>query len=97
MSVIGLSLLIIAHAFDYGTFLVMVTRHGLDAELNPFAVSIMQDYGLEALAMTKFAAVLLVAATFLIVGRKRPRLAGGVLACGIFVGGFGAYTNILTI
>ena len=43
------------------------------------------------------AAVLLVAATFIIISRTRPKVAGSVLAVGIIIGGVGAYSNVLAI
>ena len=97
MSAIGIGLLIIAHAADYATFVLMVARHGLTTELNPIVVSIANEYGLALLTVAKFATVLLVAATFLVVGRTRPRVAAAVLAVGVFVGGIGTLSNIATI
>ncbi len=97
MSAVGIGLLIIAHIADYTTFIVMVARHGLDEELNPLVATISSDYGLALLTVAKFATVLLVAAVFLIVGRTRPRVAGAVLAFGVFIGGLGAFSNIVTI
>jgi hypothetical protein len=82
MSAAGIGLLIIAHIADYTTFVFMVARHGLGAEANPLVAML---------------AVLFVAATFLIVGRTRPRLAAGVLAFGIFIGSLGAVSNVATI
>jgi len=96
MSAAGIGLLIIAHIADYTTFVIMVTRRGLGAELNPIVATLAEDWGLAILTVAKFATVLIVAATFLIVGRTRPRLAGAVLAFGIFIGGLGAFSNIAT-
>jgi len=97
MSAAGLGLLIFAHVADYMTFVVMVAGQGLGTELNPLVVTIAEDFGLLLLTIAKFSTVLLVAATFLIVGRTRPRLAVGVLVLGIFVGALGAFSNIATI
>lgn len=97
MSAAGIGLLILAHIADYTTFVVMVSRHGLGTELNPIVATLASDWGLALLTVAKFATVLFVAATFLIVGRTRPRLAGAVLAFGIFIGGLGAVSNIATI
>lgn len=97
MSAVSIALLIIAHIADYTTFLVMVTRRGLGSELNPLVVTIAEDHGLALLTMAKFATVLLVASVFLVVGRTRPRVAGAVIAFGILVGGFGAFSNIISI
>ena len=79
MPAAGIGLLIMAHVADYVTFVVMVAREGLGTELNPIVATIAADWGLALLTVAKFATVLFVAATFLIVGRTRPRLAGFVL------------------
>ncbi len=96
MSAAGIGLLIIAHIADYSTFVVMVARHGLGTELNPIVATLAEDWGLALLTVAKFATVLFVAATFLIVGRTRPRVASAVLAFGIFIGGLGAVSNVAT-
>lgn len=97
MAAAGIGLLIIAHIADYTTFVVMVARRGLGAELNPLVATIFEDWGLPLLTVAKFATVLLVAAVFLIIGRDRPRIAGGVLAFGVFIGALGAFSNLATI
>ena len=97
MSAFGIGLLIFAHIADYTTFVVMVARHGLGSELNPIVAMLAEDWGLALLTVAKFATVLFVAATFLIVGRTRPKLGSTVLAFGIFIGGLGAYSNLITI
>ena len=97
MTAAAIGLLILAHVADYATFLVMVAREGLGSELNPIVATIFDDWGLALLTVAKFATVLLVAAVFLIVGRERPRVAGVVLAFGVFIGAMGAFSNILTI
>ena len=97
MTAAGIALLILAHIADYTTFVIMVARHGLGSEANPLVAAIHEDWGLALLTVAKFATVLFVAATFLIVGKTRPRLATSVLAFGIFIGGLGAFSNIATI
>lgn len=97
MSALGIGLLIAAHIADYGTFVVMVARYGLEAELNPVVARIHEDWGLALLTVAKFSTVLLVAAVFLLVGRTRPRLAAGVLGFGVFIGALGAWSNIITL
>jgi len=93
MSAIGIALLIFAHAADYLTFVAMVRIHGLQAEYNPFVVA-LAHYGILPLTLAKVSAVLLLASTFLVVGRTRPRLAGGVLLVGILLGGLGTLSNL---
>ena len=97
MAAAGIGLLIIAHIADYSTFLVMVTTRGLGAELNPIVTTLFEAWGLPLLTVAKFATVLFVAATFLIVGRTRPKVAALVLSFGVFIGGLGAFSNIATI
>ena len=97
MTAAAIGLLILAHVADYATFLVMVARDGLGAELNPIVATIHDDWGLALLTVAKFATVLLVAAVFLLVGKERPRVAGAVLAFGVFIGALGAFSNVLTI
>jgi hypothetical protein len=96
MSAVGIGVLIVAHLADYLTFVVMITRHGLDSEANPIVSTLAQEHGFLVLTIAKTAAVLLVASTFLVVGRTRPRMAAGVLGVGVFVGGLGALTNAAT-
>ena len=97
MPATAIGLLILAHVADYATFIVMVVRHGLGTEMNPLVVRIAEDHGLALLTMAKFATVLLVAATFLVLSRSRPRLGGSVLVIGVIVGGLGAFSNLATI
>ena len=97
MTAAGIGLLILAHIADYTTFVVMVAVHGLSAEANPLVATIHADWGMALLTVAKFATVLFVAATFLIVSKQRPRLGAAVLTFGIFIGGLGAVSNIATI
>lgn len=97
MPAAGIALLIAAHVADYTTFVVMVLEHGLGAEANPIVATIAQEYGFMLLTLAKFATVLLVASTFLVVGRTRPKMAAVVLAFGILIGGMGALSNIASI
>jgi hypothetical protein len=97
MTALGLRMLIAAQIADYATFVIMIARHGLSAELNPLVATMAQDHGLMLLTAAKVSAVVLVAATFLVVGRTRPRLAAAVLAFGVVTGGIGALSNVATI
>jgi hypothetical protein len=94
MSAIGIGVLILAHMADYGTFMVMIVRNGIGMELNPIVATIAEDHGLALLTVAKFATVLLVATTFLIVSRTRPKVAASVLGIGVAVGSLGALSNI---
>jgi hypothetical protein len=97
MAQLGIRLLILTQLADYMTFVIMASRHGLRAEANPIVTMLAEDHGLLILTVAKVAAVVLVASTFLVVGRSRPRLAAAVLAFGVISGGIGAYSNLATI
>jgi hypothetical protein len=97
MVTLGLPLLVATQLADYLTFIVMVSRHGITAELNPIVARLAEDHGLLMLTAAKLAAVVLVGATVLVVGRTRPRLAATVLAVGVISGGIGAFSNVATI
>mgnify|MGYP001827887223 FL=1 len=97
MTAAGIGLLILAHIADYTTFVVMVAVHGLSSEANPLVAMIHEEWGMALLTVAKFATVLFVAATFLIVSKQRPKLGTSVLAFVIFIGGLGAVSNIATI
>jgi hypothetical protein len=97
MAVLGIQLLIVTQLADWVTFVVMVARHGMKAELNPIVARLAQEHGLFLLTAAKLSAVVLVATTFLIVGRTRPRLAAAVLVVGVVSGGIGAFSNVATI
>ena len=97
LSAIGIGLLILAHAADYMTFMAMVARHGIVSEANPIVAAIAQEHGILLLTLAKTSAVLLVASTFLVIGRTRPRVAAGVLGIGVLVGGLGAISNAASI
>lgn len=93
----GLVLLAFAHLADYVTFVRMVLAHGLDAEANPIVALIAREYGFEVLTLAKLAAVVLMAATVVVVRRSRPRVAHATLVLGIALGTIGAVTNLATI
>jgi hypothetical protein len=94
---LGIGLLVSAHAADYLTFLVMVARHGIGAEANPIVVTLAEQHGLLLLTAAKASVVLLMAATFFVVGRSRPRLAAATLSVGVLLGSLGALSNVATI
>ena len=92
----------VAQFFDFGTFVVMVERHGAGAEANPLVAGILSGLGVPAAALVKAALVLLVAATVSILvqnpdSRARRRVAAVVLGVGIVAGLIGGCTNALTL
>jgi hypothetical protein len=92
-----LGILALAHLFDYTSFLVMVDRHGLDAELNPVVVLLAQAAGLPGLTIAKVVTVAFAAMLMLAIKPNRPRLAMGLLAFGVAAGLVGGFSNVLTI
>lgn len=90
-------MLAIAHAFDYVSFLAMVARYGLAAELNPLVVLIAQNVSLPGLTVAKIATVVLAASAALIVARRRPRIALVVMTLGVAAGMMGGFSNTATL
>lgn len=96
-AVLTVAALAAAQAFDFVSFLVMTRRHGLAAELNPLVVMIAEAFDLRALAILKLAVIAYVAITVAILAKRRPRLAGSVLAVGVVAGIAGGLSNLASI
>jgi hypothetical protein len=67
-----LATLLVAQLFDFGTFTVMVARHGSMTELNPLVAQGLLAYGLPLLAVAKAALVVLLGSIVVILGRSGP-------------------------
>jgi hypothetical protein len=93
---IMLLLLAVAQFLDYSTFLVMIGRHGLEAELNPLAIVLVETTGLAGLTLAKMASVVIAGASAVIIMRRRRTLAGVVLGFGIGAGLLGAFSNVIS-
>jgi uncharacterized membrane protein (UPF0136 family) len=93
----GIAVLALAHAFDYLSFLAMIARYGLQAELNPLVILMAENVGLPGLTVAKVATVVLVASVALIVARRRPRVAVVVTALGVLAGIVGGFSNTATL
>ena len=96
MRIAALALLATAQLFDYVSFMVMIERHGLGAELNPIVVAIADSVGLLGLTVVKGAAVVFLASTALLLLPRRPNVAFGVLGVGIVLGVVGGVSNVMT-
>jgi hypothetical protein len=98
---VRLATLLAAQLFDFGTFTVMIARHGAAAEVNPLVASGLVDYGLPLLAVAKAALVLLLASIVVILGRPDPasragaRLATAVALLAVAAGLVGGLSNTL--
>jgi len=68
-----LTTLLVAQLFDYGTFTVMIARHGAAAEANPLIAQGLAMYGLPLLAIAKVALVLLLGSIVVILANPAPR------------------------
>jgi membrane-associated phospholipid phosphatase len=93
---IAAAALTIAHAFDFTTFLAMVGRHGLGAELNPFVQRLSETLGLPGLLLGKGALVIYVAAVVTVIAGRRPRLAIVLAVVGTAAGLVGGVSNVAT-
>ena len=89
--------LVAAHAFDYFSFLVMTSKHGLAAELNPIVVALALEFGLPGLTIAKLASVVFLASVVLVAAPHRRRVAGALLVIGTSVGLLGGVSNIASI
>jgi hypothetical protein len=88
-------LLLLAHVFDYGTFLWMTSRHGLSAEANPIVVMMATDFGLPGLTLAKIASVLFLAGvTVLLYRSSHLRTARLLVAIGVIAGVLGGFSNV---
>lgn len=64
-----LAALLAAQLFDFGTFTVMVARHGIESETNPIVAQGFVAFGLPMVALAKGALVVLVGSILVILGR----------------------------
>ena len=92
--VVALTALALAHLFDYTSFLVLVSRHGLAAEANPIVIRIAQTAGIPGLTIAKLATVAFAATLMLIILPKRPKLAMALVAFGVAAGLLGGLSNV---
>lgn len=96
-----LATLLVAQLFDFGTFTVMIARHGAIAEANPLIAQGLVAYGLPLLALAKAALVLLLGSIVVILGSPGPRrpaatrLATAVAVLAVAGGLLGGFSNVL--
>jgi hypothetical protein len=64
-----LAALLAAQLFDFGTFTVMIARHGIEAEANPLIAQGFMAFGWPLVAVAKGALVVLVGSILVILGR----------------------------
>lgn len=90
-----------AQLFDYGTFTVMVGRHGIISEANPLVALGFAGFGMPMLALLKLALVVLLASTIVVLDRGRVArrsvldLAAFVTVAGVVGGLLGGISNVI--
>ena len=92
--VAALTALVLAHLFDYTSFLILISRHGLSAEANPIVVRIFQITGIPGLTIAKLATVTFAAVLMLVILPHRPKLAMALVVFGVAAGVFGGLSNV---
>jgi hypothetical protein len=97
MPLIALGMLAVAQLFDYVSFMVMIDRHGLAAELNPIVVALANNVGLIGLTLVKAGAVIFLAFAVLLLMPRRRHVAIAVLSVGVVLGVVGGVSNVMTI
>ena len=95
-----LAALFAAQLFDYGTFTIMVERHGIKAELNPIVANGFLAFGLPIIALAKLALVILVGSVIVLLGHNRSasfattRIATFVTIVAVIGGLVGGISNV---
>ena len=98
MSTAAIGLLALAHSFDFFTFLGMISRRGMAAELNPVVIFIAHDFGLPGLTLAKIGSVAFLGLMILILFRlRRTKTASALVAIGVVAGIIGGISNIASM
>ena len=87
----------LAQAADLLTFIRLMAVHGAAAELNPLVAHGFGTLGLLPLIASKAALIVLIAAVFAVVSRRRARLSTVIASAGMVAGLMGAYSNIVAL
>ena len=96
-----LAALLAAQLFDFGTFTLMVDRHGIAAEVNPIVAQGFATFGLPILILVKVALVVLLASIVVLLARDAPArrsvpgLAALVTVFAVTAGLVGGISNVL--
>ena len=86
--------LLAAQLFDFGTFTLMIGRHGIVAEVNPIVAQGFDAFGMPILALSKVALIVLLARD---VPSRRPipGLAATITLLAVIGGLVGGISNVL--
>jgi hypothetical protein len=88
-----------AQLFDFGTFRLMIERHGIGAEANPIVAQGFIAFGVPFVVIAKVSLVVLVGSILVLLGREaadRPvsgRLAAIVVVAAVAAGLLGGISN----
>jgi hypothetical protein len=96
-----LATLLAAQLFDFGTFTLMVDRHGIVAEMNPLVSQGFEAFGLPILALSKIALIVLLGSIVVLLARDLPSrrpvpgLAASITVLAVTAGLIGGISNVL--
>jgi hypothetical protein len=95
-----LATVLAAQLFDFGTFTVMIARHGIISEMNPLVAQGFTHFGVPILALMKVALVVLLASTIVVLHRHhsaRPSASAATIVTVLAVlGGLvGGISNVI--
>ena len=96
-----LAALLAAQLFDFGTFTLMVERHGIVAEMNPLVAQGFVAFGLPILVVVKLALVVLLGSIVVLLAREGPSrqtvrgLAASITILAVIGGMVGGISNVL--
>lgn len=97
-----LATLLVAQLFDFATFSIMVTRHGIHAEANPIIAQGFMAFGMPLVFTVKLALVVLIGAVVAVLERggqqpARLGLSGSVALFAVAAGLAGGVSNALVL
>jgi hypothetical protein len=93
--------LLAAQLFDFGTFTLMIGRHGIVAEVNPIVAQGFDSFGMPILALSKVAIIVLLGSIVVLLARDVPSrrpipgLAATITLLAVIGGLVGGISNVL--
>lgn len=93
--------LLAAQLFDFGTFTLMIGRHGIVAEVNPIVAQGFDSFGMPILALSKVALIVLLGSIVVLLARDVPSrrpipgLAATITLLAVIGGLVGGISNVL--
>jgi hypothetical protein len=93
--------LLAAQLFDFGTFTLMIGRHGIVAEVNPIVAQGFDSFGMPILALSKVALIVLLGSIVVLLARDMPSrrpipgLAATITLLAVIGGLVGGISNVL--